>query len=81
MSPITHRQIRRWLYNPVYDANVKIKPIPIRNSFISSLFHSHKDVKNNNNTNDKNKNLGISQNENIVEKQKRLLELFKEKKD
>lgn len=30
MSPITHRQIRRWLYNPVYDADVKIKIAPIR---------------------------------------------------
>ena len=30
MSPITHRQIRRWLYNPVYDATVKIKVLPYR---------------------------------------------------
>lgn len=46
MSPITHRQIRRWLYNPIYDAKVKVKPAPIRHKFFSFLFHSHKDEKN-----------------------------------
>ena len=30
MSPITHRQIRRWLYNPVYDADVKVRIPPFR---------------------------------------------------
>jgi hypothetical protein len=24
MSPFTHRQIRRWLYNPIYDAEIHL---------------------------------------------------------
>jgi hypothetical protein len=42
MSPITHRQIRRWLYNPVYDAEVKIRVLPIRRyNIIPSVKASH----------------------------------------
>lgn len=38
MSPTTHRQIRRWLYNPVYDSRINIKNIAPDKSFNSFPF-------------------------------------------
>jgi hypothetical protein len=38
MSPTTHRQIRRWLYSPVYDARINIDTIAPDKSFNSFPF-------------------------------------------